>query len=291
MRVIVETDFKPEDALFIIELSRLFKCADLIVIVGEAAAWRKMPMVRHFLTLIPPVFQSVKVIQGLGSHNRYPILPPFDRQSDRMDGNDMIESNYIGAYAECDIAFMLKPPREAMMFKPDCPRTTVYCYGSNNWWVLSPSTNDIVSMTKRYGTFYLTDARGAIGGNSNGLMDLPGTPANEFILKMNAVYNQYIVADAIDELRMGVVADSTLKHYARIIAHADANMDKYYTIGSMCILCFFETDMKLLRSMTLAGDGDNRKWVNDPTSNLRLLPNGFTDERRKWLVEYLSSQF
>lgn len=229
MRTVIETDTESDDLTFMQGHADQYTDTDLTVIVGEAKPWQKIPIVEHFYSMSGHRYRSVTIVQGFPSDKKYPIPDEgYTRTSPEPDSAETIEENYRKAYADCDIAFMIKPPREAMKFKLQCEKTTVYCYGSFNWRTLDLPVQEYIDLMARYRAFYYVDSFGAIGEQNSALLREPIAPSDFIIRSVTAAWNGHIVAEQTAKLCTPGLSEDKTKRAKKIIDNASKNMDSQY---------------------------------------------------------------
>jgi hypothetical protein len=286
---VIETDFEPDDAIAILAHASQFTDISLTVIVGESKPQHKIPIVGKFLEdvskMYPRAYSSITIVQGLGSKKKYPV----DEQTEIVeDSEQVILDNYIKAYAtNPTIAFMMKPPREAMKLKVPCPNTMVYCYGSFNWRTLKLPVQDYQELMSRYAKFYYFDSFTAIGEKNSGMFK--GTPnnVNTRISELIVKWNKHIIADCENDLKeyesKPEKDEKGISRTKKIIENVSAGLTEQFVMADVCLLlCPLPTEQVKLEEIT-----PYPKWVAAPDSNVYVFDSR-TESRREKLIETLT---
>jgi len=322
---VIETDFEPDDAIAILAHAAQFTNIDLTVIVGESKPNEKLPYVRKFLNAIrikyPNAYKSIKVIQGLGSKKKYPApefietfttnfgetvvnLDHFITIMPNEDSEETILTNYTEEYStNPEFAFMMKPPREAIKLRLQCPNTTVYCYGSFNFRTLKLQTQDYVDLMSRYKKFYYFDSFTAIGEKNSGMFKAGAwskNSINDQITELIIKWNKHIIADCENDLvelmqkeNRDEKDEKSIQRTKKIISNVSENVKEQFVMADLCLfLCPLPT-----QQVELADINPYPKWVPSTTSNVYIYsgapvpPAGSTpetEERRAKLLENLN---
>ncbi len=285
---VIETDFEPDDAIAILAHASQFAGIDLIVIVGESKPQNKIAAVGKFLEDVskkyPLAYTSITIVQGLGSKKKYPA---DDQTEIAEDSEQTILDNYAKAYSTSPaLAFMMKPPREAIRLELQCPNTIVYCYGSFNWRTLKLPVQDYQNLTSRYAKFYYFDSFTAIGEKNSGLFKGVPNDVNTRISDLIVKWNTHIIADCEKDLAEYVSKPEAqrdergIARTKKIIENVSGGIHEQFVIADVCLfLCPLPTEPVKLEEIS-----PYPKWVPAPDSNVYVFDSN-TEARRE---HYLS---
>jgi hypothetical protein len=288
---VIETDFEPDDAIAILAHASQFTNVDLTVIVGEGKPHNKIASVGKFLEDVskkyPQAYNSITIKQGLGSKKKYPA---DDQTEIAEDSEETILANYTNAYSTSPaFAFMMKPPREAIKLKLQCPNTTVYCYGSFNWRTLKLETKEYQDLMARYAKFYYFDSFTAIGQKNSGMFK--GTPnkVNDRISDLIIKWNHHTIANCEKDLaeyeaKPEAERDQNgIDRTKKIIESISAGINEQFVIADVCLfMCPLPTEQVKLEEIN-----PYPKWVPAPDSNVYVFDSNL-DARREKLLENLT---
>lgn len=316
---VIETDFEPDDAIAILAHASQYTDIDLTVIVGESQPRKKIPLVKRFFNALklkyPNAYNSVTIFQGIGSNKKYPelsyptfiatsILPDpgveirntilrnysIDDGVPQEDSEQTIFTNYVNAYAVGPtMAFMMKPPREAIKLRIQCPNTVVYCYGSFNWRTLKLETKEYQDLMSRYSKFYYFDSFTAIGEKNSGLFEPSTNDVNNQIKDLIVKWNNHIIEDCKKDLvemkEKETPDEKAMARTQKIIDNiTTAGVEKQFVMADVCLfMCPLPTEQVELESIS-----PYPKWVPSPTSNIFIF-DANTEQRRAKLVESLTA--
>jgi hypothetical protein len=288
---VIETDFEPDDAIAILAHASQFTNINLTVIVGESKPWHKIPVVQKFFEELtkkyPDAYSSVHVVQGLGSKKKYPVA---EQTEITEDTEETILANYTTAYSTNPaMAFMMKPPREAMKLKIQCPNTIVYCYGSFNWRTLKLPTQDYQDLMSRYLRFYYFDSFTAIGEKNSGMFNGATNAVNNQIKDLIIKWNNHIIADCEDDLKELMAKENrdekdekSIARTQKIIDNVSAGLNEQFVMADITLfLCPLPTERSELEEIN-----PYPKWVPSTTSNVFIFDSN-TEQRREKLLEAL----
>jgi hypothetical protein len=284
---IIETDFEPDDAIAIVSHAALNDGVNLIVIVGESKPNNKIKLVNDFFNILtkeyPNAYSSVKIIQGFGSKKKYPAEEQLDIPEDT---EEVILKNYVDAYASGPaFAFMMKPPREAMITKVNCPDTIVYCYGSFNWRTLKMETSAFTDLMSRYKTFYYFDSFTAIGAANSGMFKFDSNPINDLIKGLIVKWNNHIIDSCKKDL-LTETDEKSIERTKKIITNVEAGINEQFVMADVCLLmCPFPTEQ-----VELVEVSPYTKWTKSETSNVFVFDGNF-GLRRELLLANITKLF
>lgn len=280
---VIETDFESDDAIAILAHATKYTGINLSVVVGESKPCNKIHRVTKFIEAVsnkyPLAYSSVNIVQGFGSNKDY---PDEDEVNANEDNEQVILDNYTKIYAsEPELAFMMKPPREAMKLKLHCPKTTVYCYGSFNWRTLKLPVKEYQDLMSRYEKFYYFDSFTAIGEKNSALFKGPSNEVNDKIVDIIVKWNQLILTKCEQGLKEK--SEDGLKRRNKIIENLKTGMKEQYVMADVCLmLCPLPTErVKLSEFDTYP------KWTPSDSGSVFIF-NSDTETRRLELLENLT---
>ncbi len=289
---IIETDFEPDDAIAILVHASECCNIDLTVIVGESVVCNKIASVKKFFNELrvkyPNAYSRINIIQGLGSNKKY---PSEDQIEYTEDSEDTILKNYSSAYtSEPEIAFMMKPPREAMKLKLVCKKTIVYCYGSFNWRTLKLPTQDYKDLISRYNKFYYFDSFTAIGEKNSAMFYGKSNAINSLISDLIIRWNKHIIEASENDLKKLMEKENTdeneknINRTRKIIKNVSEGLNNQFVIADVTLLlCPLPSEQ-----VELVDVSPYPKWVPSTASNVYVFGDtSETENRRKKLIEDL----
>ncbi len=281
---IIETDFEPDDAIAILAHASKYININLIVIVGESKSSSKIPIVRRFFDALkekyPKAYSAITIIQGLGSDKKYPMS---EQNEAFVLPDEIILDIYTAIYSnDPELVFMMKPPREAMITKVKCPRTTVYCYGSFNWRTLKLPIKEYQDLMSRYEKFYYFDSFTAIGEANSGLFRGCNNTVNNIITELITKWNSYTIEKCKENLNKIEKSPEGVKKYQRnlkIIENVSAGINEQFVIADICLLlCPQPTERVELIYLD-----PYPLWLPSTESNI-FIQNSEIDKRREQLI-------
>jgi len=282
---VVETDFEPDDGKGIKAYAARCDNVDVVFFVGESQPSHKIPYFTEFMNLIteafPHAFASIRIFQGLGSDKGYPLCEPSTIEA---DSEATILKNYADVYAqEPSLAFVMKPPREAVALKLGCPKTNVQAYGSFNFHALKKSEEEIDAYMKRYRQFYYYDSFTAIGSRNVGMHTGDASKVDKFIGNMIFKWNTHIVEQCHTKLKTDT-DEKSIARTMKIIENVGANIHQQFVMADVClILCPLPTVRVKLESMK-----PYPVWVPSEDSNIYVFDDN-KEERREDLIKQLEA--
>jgi hypothetical protein len=188
---------------------------------------------RDLIECYPKAFKQLMIIQGLGSVKKYPL----ENKSGVAQTEDKILSNYKAVYAlNPSLVFMMKPPREAMITKMNCPDTVVFCYGSFNWRTLNLPLEDYQALMGRYKTFHYMDSFSVIGElNSFQFHPKPnGHGVQTRITDMITGWNHHI----LDKCRQDLASstdENEINRSKKIITNIETKETTQFVLADVCL--------------------------------------------------------
>ena len=166
---VIETDFQPaaQIALWAHAAMQINpkKKIHLFVIVGEGRSHDKIPLVMSFYKLIrerySKAYVNITIIEGISSDQDFPV----DVGNNKPKPENEILQMYSRIYnMSPTVAYMMKPPREAILTKVQCPNTIMYAHGGFDWTrLISINPSEFQALTTRYKAFYYFNVKNVIG--------------------------------------------------------------------------------------------------------------------------------
>lgn len=290
---IIETDAEPDDLIMMRAHAASHTDVSLVVIVGEAKPHCKMPLVKRFYNLLqkayPRAYSSVDFFQGLGSSKDY-----FDTvDSEDPQAEDVILLNYKIIYSgQPALVFMMKPPREALLTKIQCPNTIVFAYGSFNWRTTKQPVSEFQALTKRYERFYYYDSYSAIGEKNSFLFQPkygvePVDDVNVAIMDAITAWNCLILQKTTESLAKEL-DETERKRKQKLVDNVQQGLHEQFVMADICLLyCPLPTKPVDLHSFK----NGYPVWTPNKNSNTFVFSEEGKEKRREELMEQITLLF
>ena len=268
---VIETDLEPDDIIAFWGIYKNFPpVEELVVFVGESHEPQKklthaIDVFRALQTAFPNRARRVIVVAGLASNKEFPYIRANGVELDVLVAKDFVLEDYQGVYQRGpELAFMMKPPREAMLVRVYCRNTEVFCYGSFNWRTLKCGASDLIELTSRFKRFNYVDSFSAIGSRNSAHI-LVNTHGEFRALVARAVlaWNQHIIRDCEEDLKTETDPEGRARSQ-KIIDNISKNIETQFVMADVC-LSFLP---KPVHRVALQKFESYPTWVDSDDSNV-----------------------
>lgn len=292
MTVIIESDFEPDDLIFIKHcvlnhIGELF-----IIIVGESIIVNhKMKFAEKFMSSLNVNFVIHK---GIGSTKDFPRM--FEEEENKLEETKLEEilENYEKIYKDPTIikSYMLKPPREAIKLLEKQENKydfEVIAYGSFNWRTLKIEDPLIFTkLMKQFKKFIYIDSFTAIGeNNSHFFLSEKESLTNNLIKELIYKWNEHIINEAKKVINDESISEDKKYFSRKIINNIEKiGIDKQFVLAdvSLLLINYFSSDLIPVELESLK---PFNKWTPDETSSIMIFKEEGKEERRNKLLEIL----
>lgn len=289
MSVIIESDFEPDDLIFIKHIINNHVGLLFIIIVGESLIVNnKMKFADKFLSSLGINFVIHK---GLGSLKDFPKMIYEEKSCEESNEEEILE-NYKKIYEDSSIVkcYMLKPPREALKLKMENKYNfEVLAYGSFNWRTLKiEDPNIFTTFMNQFKKFIYIDSFTAIGSeNASTFNPKDNSETNQLIKDMIHKWNVHIIDDCNETINNPDIPENDKTYNRKIVNNIEKlGIDKQFVLADVGLLLvdLFSSDLIPVKLESLK---PFNKWIPDESSTIFIFKEEGKEERRKKLLEIL----